>query len=592
MNHAGVSSVDELRDLSTGTLRLSWLDALSALSPAIKSSPTLDPMYAPVIEGDFIKDHTLYLVRNGHIRPNTPISMNLSKDDAWNFKGEAWEYLRDVPFAAISADITAAAESSGHEIPNPYPNTMFQMMYPSKADRMIAQFGCPNETDDCKEGFGRWVQATHWLCNARWALSGALKENPENFGPIWPMHFEQPNCDAVAPLGNTKTCHCAETAWVRGGRAWNGNDLGLEMKTTWQKFYTTGAFDASSKMKSWEEMNFEMFNRVSGTNWAPGTINDWSECDLLDELQLEQAGYTWGYTKNNPNGLPPSQTTAPPEITAPPQTITPTIPPVPATTALPDFPEEDPLPDFNSTPYTYSCDDDNICTLAMDNGWTFVGIKEGTIVNFRNIPFAEPPVGQLRWKSPRIITDYSTLSPVQATDFGPNCATFQAQDNNPTQNQSEDCLHLNIQVAEWVLKNGRVKQPIVAHIHGGAWNFGSNTKDDLQSLVSQGMVAVNINYRLGPYAWLALPQREEGERYKANWGLLDQLAGLKWIQMMGGVFGGDINQVTLDGCSAGSASGWHHLTSEASWPYFHRAVTNGISFPAGFYYEGTKTDVS
>ena len=302
-NHAGVSSVDELRELSTGTLRLSWLDALNTLSPAIKSSPTLDPMYAPVIEGDFIKDHTIYLVRNGHIRPNTPISMNLSKDDAWNFKSEAWEYLRDVPFAAISADITSAAESSGHEIPNPYPNTMFQMMYPSKADRMIAQFGCPNETDDCKEGFGRWVQATHWLCNARWALSGALKENPQNYGPIWPMHFEQPNCDAVAPLGNTKTCHCAETAWVRGGRAWNGNDLGLEMKTTWQKFYKTGAFDASSKMKSWEEMNFEMFNRVSSTNWAPGAINDWAECDLLDELQLEQAGYTWGYTKNNPNGL-------------------------------------------------------------------------------------------------------------------------------------------------------------------------------------------------------------------------------------------------------------------------------------------------
>ena len=82
-----------------------------------------------------------------------------------------------------------------------------------------------------------------------------------------------------------------------------------------------------------------------------------------------------------------------------------------------------------------------------------------------------------------------------------------------------------------------------------------------------------------------LEEAEEGEIYKGNWGLQDQLAGLKWISMFGGVFGGDKEQVTLDGCSAGSQAGWHHLTSEDSWPYFSRAVTNGVGLPAGIYYE-------
>ena len=67
--------------------------------------------------------------------------------------------------------------------------------------------------------------------------------------------------------------------------------------------------------------------------------------------------------------------------------------------------------------------------------------------------------------------------------------------------------------------------------------------------------------------------------------LKDQRAGLQWISMFAGVFGGDHNSVCLDGCSAGSQSGWHHITGADSWPYFHRAVTNGIGLPAGIYYE-------
>ena len=128
-------------------------------------------------------------------------------------------------------------------------------------------------------------------------------------------------------------------------------------------------------------------------------------------------------------------------------------------------------------------------------------------------------------------------------------------------------------------------------LKSGSFNFGNN-RDDMSSLVTQGLAVFNIAYRLGPYGFLNMDETEPGQRHRGNWGLLDQQAALKWISMYGGVFGGDKNRVTLDGCSAGSQSAWHHLTSESSWPYFHQVVSNGLGLAAGSYYEGWKTDVS
>merc|ERR1711935_219295 len=232
------------------------------------------------------------------------------------------------------------------------------------------------------------------------------------------------------------------------------------------------------------------------------------------------------------------------------------------------------------------CDETETCTLTWADGQTFVGIRVDGIISFKAIPYAQPPTGNRRWKAPELVTHYDEI--VHATTEGMGCATFQTVDDPAVQNQSEDCLHINIQVPEWVLKNRR-KMPMVAYIHGGAFNFGDNGADQT-SLASQGLAVVSINYRLGPYGFLYLDQLEEGQKNKGNWGLQDQLAGLKWISMYGGVFGGDAEQVTIDGCSAGSQSGWHHLTSPDSWDYFNRAVTTGIGLPAGIYYEGTKTD--
>ena len=130
---------------------------------------------------------------------------------------------------------------------------------------------------------------------------------------------------------------------------------------------------------------------------------------------------------------------------------------------------------------------------------------------------------------------------------------------------------------------------MVAFIHGGAFNFGNNAEDQ-SSLAKQDMAVVSINYRLGPYGFLYLDQLETGQISKGNFGLQDQLAALKWISMYGGVFGGDKNKVTLDGCSAGSQSAWYHLTSPNSWPYYHSVVSTGIGLPPSKW-EGAATDL-
>ena len=172
----------------------------------------------------------------------------------------------------------------------------------------------------------------------------------------------------------------------------------------------------------------------------------------------------------------------------------------------------------------------------MSDGQTFIGMKEDTLINFRGIRYAKPPVCDLRWKTPVLFTQYDDV--VNGTANGFACATFNTQDDPYKHDppQSEDCLTVNIQVAEWVLQ-GRNKVPIVAYIHGGSFNFGNNDKPNLKPLATNGLMSFHINYRLGPYGFLYLDELEPGQQYKGNWGLQDQLAALKWINMFGGVFG-------------------------------------------------------
>ena len=151
--------------------------------------------------------------------------------------------------------------------------------------------------------------------------------------------------------------------------------------------------------------------------------------------------------------------------------------------------------------------------------------------------------------------------------------------------ESEDCLHVNIAVKRSAIENNE-KLPTQAYIHGGGLNSQSNNLRDFSALAANGVLSVSINYRLGAYGFFPLAEIEEGQLAKANWGFQDQLAGLKWISMFAGAFGGDKDSVVLDGCSAGSFSGFYHMTNPASWPYFHRAIMTGIGTKSSGNYVG------
>ena len=113
----------------------------------------------------------------------------------------------------------------------------------------------------------------------------------------------------------------------------------------------------------------------------------------------------------------------------------------------------------------------------------------------------------------------------------------------------------------------------------------SDCKEDAGNyrlVMNQGVMVVSIAYRLGPFGFLWAPESESPEKYpySGNWGLIDQTQAMKWAQKWAPHFTGDTSRATLNGCSAGSESVWWHLTTPASWPYFHRAITVGVGLNA------------
>ncbi len=178
------------------------------------------------------------------------------------------------------------------------------------------------------------------------------------------------------------------------------------------------------------------------------------------------------------------------------------------------------------------------------------GIVQGTIEDgltvYKGIPFATPPVGELRWKAPQPLHYWEGVK--MATEFAP--AAFQG--GNPPSGKSEDCLYLNI----WTPAGpDDGKLPVMVWIHGGGFSFGS-TAESVHSgemLVKKGIVLVSIAYRVGQLGFLAHPElsAESPHHVSGNYGLLDMIAGLEWIQENIAAFGGDPGKVTIFGESAG-----------------------------------------
>ena len=151
-----------------------------------------------------------------------------------------WTYLSTVLFKQMSSQIQSAQDSTGFMIPKQSIHAMFDQMYSSsEADTVKQAFQCKSN-GDCAEGLAHWVQATHWVCNTRWAFNGALKSNPSNFGPVYPMEFGMPTCEPDENGVNTKTCHCTEGDWIRGIE--QESSLGVQMQQAFGTFYKERLF--------------------------------------------------------------------------------------------------------------------------------------------------------------------------------------------------------------------------------------------------------------------------------------------------------------------------------------------------------------
>jgi len=231
--------------------------------------------------------------------------------------------------------------------------------------------------------------------------------------------------------------------------------------------------------------------------------------------------------------------------------------------------------------------------VRTDSG-TVVGTLKSGVTTFLGVPFAAPPIGNFRWRPPQPAT-YRNAD-WKADQFGTSCMQNQAGSRLPWTEEfmtqgpiGEDCLYLNV----WTTaKNASAKHPVMFWIYGGAFAEGSSSVAvyDGAELAKKGVVVVTANYRVGPLGFLAHPEltRESGQSSSGNYGLLDQIAALRWVQKNIAAFGGDPSQVTIFGQSAGAISVADLMRSPLAKGMFARAIAQsgpglfaGNSFGAG-----------
>lgn len=217
------------------------------------------------------------------------------------------------------------------------------------------------------------------------------------------------------------------------------------------------------------------------------------------------------------------------------------------------------------------------------------GTSEDGLTVYKGIPFAVPPVGDLRWKAPQAPAKWEGVR--QATKFAP----APMQGGNPPSGKSEDCLYLNI----WTpAKSASDKIPVMVYIYGGGF-AGGYTSDPWiggEMLAKKGVILVSIAYRVNQFGFLAHPElsAESPNHVSGNYGILDQIAGLKWIQKNIAAFGGDPSKVTIFGESAGAISVSMLCASPLAKGLFSGAISqSGGSFgptrPTTFPGENMKT---
>ncbi len=216
-------------------------------------------------------------------------------------------------------------------------------------------------------------------------------------------------------------------------------------------------------------------------------------------------------------------------------------------------------------------------TLLADPIRIDTGLVSGTVVGdvgkevhiYKGIPFAAPPVGDLRWKPPQPVTPWTGTR--QCTEFAPIAP--QPESDYFSGEQNEDCLSLNVYTPA---KKTTDRLPVFVSIHGGAMYMGSSRSPDMTYFAQNGVVCVSIAYRLGALGFMAHPllSQESGKGVSGNYGMLDQIAALEWVQRNIAAFGGDPGNVTIQGCSSGGESVLFLMASPFSEGLFHRAIAD------------------
>ncbi len=216
-------------------------------------------------------------------------------------------------------------------------------------------------------------------------------------------------------------------------------------------------------------------------------------------------------------------------------------------------------------------------TVAVDGGQISSTTTNGVHI-FKGIPFAAPPVGNLRWKAPQPVATWSGVRKADA--FGPSCVQEPYPENSPYSTSgvtkekpgNEDCLYLNV----WTAAAAGEKRPVMVWIHGGAWTRGTGATPtyDGVALAKKGVVVVTTNYRLGVFGFMAHPEltAESPQHASGNYAILDHVAALKWVQKNIAAFGGDPSRVTIFGESAGSWSVNSVQATPLAKGLFHRAI--------------------
>jgi para-nitrobenzyl esterase len=209
--------------------------------------------------------------------------------------------------------------------------------------------------------------------------------------------------------------------------------------------------------------------------------------------------------------------------------------------------------------------------LVRINSGAIRGLTVGDVTSFKGIPYAAPPVGEFRWRPPQPIIPWKEVR--DATRDCPTCPQRAWPGSKAV--QSEDCLFINVWTPATATNNSKL--PVMVWIHGGGFTGGggSDPGSSGDAFAKQGVILTTINYRLGQLGHFAFPalSKEHPEEFKGSYAYMDQIAALKWIKENIAAFGGDPNNVTIFGFSAGGVSVHSLLTIPAAKGLFHKAIS-------------------